>query len=496
MSDEVPLNLIGSLQSSKYVDISNQRTVNWYPVQFGPSAQAKNQQVLYPTPGLTTFCSPPGRYSRGGFVARTPTYNRCFVVVDTTLYEVFANQSYSSLGTLPNLAYGSTPCWFKCNGNNEVFIGHNSASNVFNMDTNTVTQITNANFPGSITSATYCDGYLFVVSGGFVYFSNANSCLNWTGSQVFHTTFRAAADVAVAAFRDKVFCLTYESIEPYYEDGSSTVWARFPGSILSTGLLGPRLLSVFDGGIVFVGMSEQGQAHVYLLSNEYNQLQPLSEHDPNIQWLLNQKQNELVDAWTEVQKTKDGGALLRLYVPSMKTCYCYNFLSGQWYEQRSYNPNPAADGSYELDMFRGIHCIPFAGFNLFQDLYSGTIFYEDYSNQTENGTFIKRKRTSATFNQGYKNIAISTLEIDATKGVGLASGQGSNPILMVSTSDDGGHTFSSPRNLPLGNFGNYLYRAREDNLGTSRNWTIDLELTDPLDLAIQNALANISVSNY
>lgn len=491
------LNILGGSYQHKYLDVNNSSTINWYPVMTSQQEQAKNQLILEPTAGLSVYTTISGRYYRGGFVARTTKYERCFVVIDQTLWEINQNKSATNRGTLSQIANGTTRCKLICNGNQEVGIFHNTAAYVFNMDTNTLTQITNANYPGGASSIDYIDGYGFIVANGQVYFSNPNSFLNWTGSQVYHPTFKASNTIAVVAFRDKIFNFSSETIEPYYEDGSTAIWARYPTGIVYTGLLHANVISVYDSGIIWVGKSKYGQNHIYMLTNEWTVPQPISEKDPSIQWKINSISDCLNEAWTDIQKTKDGHVLFRLYIPALNTTLCYDVNTNYWFEQQSINPAPNVDGAYTTSIFRGIQSISFNGLTLYGDLYSGIIFYEDYTNQTENGNYITRTRSVMNLHEeDFKQISATQFELDATKGVGTLSGQGSAPIIMLQISKDGGRTYSQPRNLILNNFGDYLYRSRINKLGTARNWGLQLIVTDPIDLMIQNAYAKGSIASY
>ena len=64
-------------------------------------------------------------------------------------------------------------------------------------------------------------------------------------------------------------------------------------------------------------------------------------------------------------------------------------------------------------------------------------------------------------------------------GVGLASGQGSNPQVMLRVSRDGGHSWSSTLTAALGKVGEYARRVLWRRLGRSRDFTFELSVSDP-----------------
>lgn len=494
------INLLGGSNKSRYPEISSQRTINWLPTVYSQEEGLDVQISLLRGPGLSMFCNIPGRYSRGIFTARTVNFVRSFCVVDQTLWELNGNMSATNRGVMSNLAFAASKVFLLVNGDEQLFIGGTNAGYCFNMTTNTLTQITDPNYPPTIISATYNDGFLFVVAGpgsdtqGFAHFSNADDITTWSGQNVYHTTIRAAAIKAVAAHRDKVFNFTAETIEPYYEDGGVEVWARFPAGIANTGLYATNTEVAYDGGLIFVGMSDVGAKHVYTLANEYSATTSISESDVDVQWAINSTPQALDGAWAYMQHTRDGHMLYRLFCPQLKTTFCYDTNTAVWFEQQSMSPALDVDGSYRPGMFRGKFMAIFQDYVLFQDMYSGAIFFEDYNNLTENGTLIRRQRTSTNYKESYSNIGIHIMELDTTKGVGTVSGQGKNPLMMVSMSWNGGHTYTVPRFMPLGNQGDYYYRARLNKLGTARQWSIEMVVTDPIDIMIQNAWAHGVVS--
>lgn len=72
------------------------------------------------------------------------------------------------------------------------------------------------------------------------------------------------------------------------------------------------------------------------------------------------------------------------------------------------------------------------------------------------------------------------LQIDMETGVGLSSGQGSDPQVMVSWSDDGGHTWSNEHWVSAGRMGEYTARVILRNLGRTRDRVYRVVVSDPV----------------
>jgi hypothetical protein len=82
----------------------------------------------------------------------------------------------------------------------------------------------------------------------------------------------------------------------------------------------------------------------------------------------------------------------------------------------------------------------------------------------------------------------SALQVDMETGVGTATGQGSDPLLMLRYSSDGGHTWSNEKTASAGKIGEYGARARFNRLGSGRNRVWELSFTDPCKFAVLGAV--------
>ena len=75
-------------------------------------------------------------------------------------------------------------------------------------------------------------------------------------------------------------------------------------------------------------------------------------------------------------------------------------------------------------------------------------------------------------------------------GVGLQSGQGIDPQIMMQYSDDGGRTWSSELWRDIGAVGKYKTRVKWNKLGVARDRVYMVEMTDPVFIQINEAVLN------
>lgn len=482
------IDLLGGSYQQKYTDFNSQRTINWYPVPGLPNAQDKTKVALFPTPGLTSFGDTTGTNLRALYTARILTSNRCFTVADQTLYEVNSNGTFTSRGTLSDITNNSTSILILSSAT-ELFIGHSSASYIFTLATNTLTKITDGDFPG-MEHAAYMHGYFIVVKNGRVYFCNINSGLSWTATDVFTPTFRGDGVKAVGTLKDDIYCFGSESIEFYVFDGLSPFSAQSRTSSL-VGIHAIESLAGNKTGFYFLGTTKDGQTAVYWVNDQYQveQISPFS-----ITWALNNTSSSTTDAYGYLQDTKDGHTWYYLTVPALDTTFVYDLTTKEWHERQSKNPS----NSNYLE-FRGRHFANFDGVNLFTDLYSGKILQESHTTYTEDSQTIKRIRTSKTFNAEYQYLSVYSLELDTKNlyNISLAT-EPSDPVIQLEYSIDGGKNFTNYGNVKLRegtNPGDIDHRTRVFKLGTGLNWIIRLTLTDAIDLALFGGVAHGVVGN-
>lgn len=86
-----------------------------------------------------------------------------------------------------------------------------------------------------------------------------------------------------------------------------------------------------------------------------------------------------------------------------------------------------------------------------------------------------------------RRVYISKLQLDMQTGVGLSSGQGSDPQVMLRVSRDGGYTWGPILSRSMGLIGHYAARVIWWRLGIARNFAFEWSGSDPTQLAILDA---------
>ena len=102
-------------------------------------------------------------------------------------------------------------------------------------------------------------------------------------------------------------------------------------------------------------------------------------------------------------------------------------------------------------------------------------------------------RTASATKKDGKMIFHHQLEVFFESGVGLITGQGSDPQAMIQYSDDGGHTWSSELWRSAGKIGNYGWRAVWNRLASSRQRNYRLVVTDPVKWVVTEANLEVTL---
>jgi hypothetical protein len=145
--------------------------------------------------------------------------------------------------------------------------------------------------------------------------------------------------------------------------------------------------------------------------------------------------------------------------------------------------------------------VSFNGEIIVGDYENGNIYAFDMETYADNGQIQKWLRSWRALPTGQNNLKRTThhsLQLDMETGVGLNSGQGSDPEVMLRWSDDGGHTWSNEHWVKVGKIGQYFKRAIWRRLGMTlklRDRVYEVSGTDPVKISITGAELIMSGTN-
>lgn len=428
---------------------------------------AKSPVALFSAPGLASFAS----------VGAGPI--RCLHVMDGTLYVASGGSVYkvSSTGTttlLGAIPADPGPVYMVDNGT-QIFL--TVSPNAYIVTQTTLTPITDLDFPGA-GSCAYLDGYGIFNdpdTGRFY----VTSLLDFSAVDALDfATAESSPDDILRVFVDhrEVWLFGSDSIEIWVNTGAADFpFERQTGTILERGTASGASVAKLDSSVFWLG--DDG---IVYRAQGYQPAR-ISTH-PIEQAIAGYSTVSDAEGWTY---TLDGHAYYVLTFPTELATWVYDAATQQWHERDS------RSSDVSLGRWRASCHISCYGKHLVGDYAAGTVWEMSpfvYAEGDED--LVRTIQFPPLYAEGQRAF-MSSLEVDMEVGVGLSSGQGSDPQIVLQWSDDGGNSWSNEHWRDIGGIGNYRTRVTWERLGSFRQRTIRLSVSDPVRCVIYSAQAEI-----
>jgi hypothetical protein len=471
MTTTVPL--VPEDGTHKSLDFSASSLVNWYPVTAPPGAKAKF--ALYPTPGKKTFSTvnASGSVVRGLHVAK----NVLYAVVDNKFYSVDSSGTPTELGTI------STSTGFVSMANNGaqiMIVDGTTSAYTFTISGSTFAAISDGDFTKA-SMVTFQDGYGLYIEGdsGTIWQTALNDFTSITA-----TDFATAEDnpdniVAIISNRTDLWVLGEESSEVWYNAGNTSglSFAPNPSNSSEFGCAAVASVAKADNTILWLTKNSYGEGLVVMAEG----------YVPKV--ISSEAVSQAITGYATISDAigytylSEGRLFYVLTFPTEDKTHVYDFLTGMWHERKSTLGNAVTSIVPQRQGRDRGNCYAFAyGKHLVGDFESGIVFEMDNDTYTDKSLVIQREVTSPYIYDQHKQFTVTRIEADAEMGVGLLTqgAQGEKPLLMMSISDDGGHTFRNERYGSLGVNSAYGGRVYWNRLGRFRQLLIRLRISDPV----------------
>lgn len=172
-----------------------------------------------------------------------------------------------------------------------------------------------------------------------------------------------------------------------------------------------------------------------------------------------------------------------LQFPTAGATWCYDLTTGWWTERATWDARTGMYTAWRPQFHARAFGKAIVGDRLTGALYEmSTGIYTDVD-----GSGVRWARRMPHLSNEERPITYARLQIDVEAGVGLTTGQGSDPQLMLRYSNDGGKTWSSERWAAIGARGKYGQRAVWRALGRGRDRVFELTGSDPVPVHLVNA---------
>lgn len=438
------------LQSYQHTSLplSAQRMVNCYLEPAPP--QAKTFAAVIEACGVSSFSTVGNGPIRGALRKRGVT----FVVSGTGLYRVSVGGIATLLGTV-----GGSSRVFMAGDETHVMIVDPATRAGYYYTGATVLQITDTDWPGAVWVG-YLDGYFIIIapeSGQFYITANRDP------SSIDALDFASAErypDDLVTGIVDKGELILFgtESGEGFYDSGATDFPITKIGSAdFEIGCPYPYAPKKTDNGIIFPGHTGK----VYRL-NGYT---PQVISTPVVEQAIARATDRIFRGLTWCEPGHEFYAL---------TCadfaFVYDCTTQLWHERQSYGYNA---WRWEFVIRAGEQW-------LVGDTQSAAVGLLNPATFTEFGTTMRVECASPSVGMDNEIFTHSKVELVFEQGVGLVTGQGSDPMVGLQFSDDGGRTWSSEKWRRLGAIGEYKTRAIWRRGGKARDRIYRYFSSDPV----------------
>jgi hypothetical protein len=450
-------------------NIDSQNCINFYPkVNEMGVGKASEVMSLIMTPGLSLLATLGSGPIRGVYKAKD---NLLYVVSGDKFYRVNSSWAGVEIGTL-NTSSGNVD--FADNGTTLVIVdGDNGYYHT--LSSTSLTEFSGAAWLGS-TRVQYIDGYFIFndPNTGKFYISGLNAV---TLDALDFASADGAPDdiISTQVNHRELWLFGRDSIEGWYNSGNADFpFERIQSGFMEMGCDAAFSVAKIDRVTLWLGNNKDGHGIVYAAYGF--EAQRVSTHA--VEYAI-QGYGDISNAiaWTYQE---NGHSFYVLNFPTPSKTWVYDLTTKLWHERAYFN-----DGVF--NRHRGNSHVFVYNTHVLGDWENGKIYKLDQNTYTDNGDEIRRVRTAPHLSGSQKRIQYNSFELDLETGVGLISGQGSDPDIMLDYSDDGGHTWSNIKTRKIGKMGKRNTRVIWRRLGESRDRVFRISISDPVKVNLIGA---------
>jgi len=466
-------NFIGPSYESQAVTADQERTVNLYEERV-ESPGGTSRTALYPTPGVELI------HLSAGFQGRAHGFfdGREFVIDGSLFFEIDSdgNATFRDF-----VATNDDPATISYNGDGggQLFITSGGNGYLFVLATNTFSQIAALN--GKATMGDQLDGYFLALdkNTGTFYASNLLNGATWQTGIMFAQRIQASDPwISMIVSGKYIWLMGPETLEVWYDAGTSQFpFAPHPSGFVPWGIAAPFSAKVCDSSLVWLGGSKSGRGSILRATG----FTPEVVSTYPVEWAIGRYET-VSDAYADCYK-EAGHTFYQISFGSANKTWVFDLQMQAWHERGTWNSS-----SSDFTVWRP-RCHAFCfGEHRWLDFSGGGVYRMAIGLTTDIGeVLIRRLRRAPALEQENQRIYYPGFELDLEPGLGLVSGQGEDPQVMMRMSDDGGKTWGMERWRSAGKIGEYGRRVRWTRLGAARRRVFEVSFSDPIPWRLTGA---------
>jgi len=460
------IGLSGGAYQNTVLPLTAQQSINLYPEVV--EARGRTTMFLRPSGGLTS-----AQTSLGG-----PT--RALISLGGFIYGVFGEDLVRWSETTPPVVLGTIPgekrLAFAHNAQFLMFVDELFDGYVYDIPNTAFTQITDLDFPNTM-DVVYLDGYFIVAEAGDsrrFFLSAVNDPLSWNALDFASKEGDPNPIRALIVNHNDLFILGDTNTEVWRNVGNNLFpFQRLDGSEAERGAIARDTPVELDNSFYFVGDDRV----VYRVDGYI----PRRVSNHALEAELDKLDLETIEASFAQAYTHEGHFFYCLTAGGRTWVYdaTTSALAQQslWHERRSHDVGDHLDS---LQPWRVNFLVEAFGKDYAGDALEGRLGVLTDDVRTEYDLPIKAVRTLAPLFEDVDFLSYSRLELRMRNGVGTID---TPAYVEMSSSYDGGRTWTDPKLRSMGKQGDYNIRAIWRRLGRSVDRVFRFATTDPRPFA-------------
>jgi hypothetical protein len=450
---------------NRSLPVSAQRCLNLF-AESVPSG--KKPVILYGSHGLKTWATLATIGVQGIIFA----HDKLYAITKTRLYSV------SSAGVATELATISISGPVSIIKNvTQIRFTDGTNDYTWNNSTSTLTDMSGVTNWSASNTLDYIDTFAIQIVNGTDEWRYSDSD-DFATIKAEYAAEESSSDdlIAVRVNHREVWLFGTETIGIWYNAGlSGFTFERNPSGIIEKGCTAPRSIVELDNTFHWLG--EDG---IFYRADGYS---PMRISTVALEVALKSYTTTTAFAFGFYD---EGHAFYQVTFPDDDATWVYDVSTGLWHERSYFNSTSGSHHRHRAQSYAKAY-----GMHLVGDWETGEIHDMSLEHLDNNGEEIQAVATSPVIHLDGNRFTLWSFQLDMETGVGLTSGQGSDPQAMLSISKDGGRTFGAERWKTFGKIGTYLTRAIWRQLGQYRDCVLQLKISDPVKRVIIGARAEI-----
>lgn len=461
------INFAKEFYKTRSLPLNSQRLVNMYGEP--QTEDSRSELALFSCPGLRTSIEVSTFFT---VYALKKMGEYLYAVVGNVLYQIDSTLTATAKGTL-----GTSPgkVRLSSNGLQLTVLTSLGSAWTYNASTDTFAQITDPNFQNA-SDVTFLDGYTIFskLNSGQFFWSELNDSTSYDALDFQTAEWEPDNLVGIRKVAAELWAFGENTIEVYQNTGDALLFGRISGAAINIGCIARDTITTIDNSVIWVGDDRMVYMATGYVPTKISSFAIDKEFQSYVITDFEAAESFTYD-W-------DGHKFYVLTFPTLNKTFQFDIITGLWSERESID-----QATRNIIRWRATCSERYKNYTFAGDYQAGVIYYfeDDYFYEGDS-PFYAEIVTSPQFNS-FLRTSVLAIYLDIETGVGIATGQGSDPEIMFQFSRDGGRTYSNEIWRKLGKKGEYRTLVKFTSIGSADNYTFKFRISDPIKKNILGA---------